>query len=701
MSWVNPLMYPPPGRAGVDFKEDQLIVRLKHGCLDYPHGQTNVPLYQCDIEDSLWNLLTNSRVVSVNRVFRDCFPGDTVRTVHGETCRVPDLSQVYVLYLQNNVDVLETIEKMYEHKAVLYAEPNHIGAILCSEPNDSLWDDQWNLHTPDDDSAFGIGCPTAWDYTTGDSDIRIAILDDDFDYYHDDLGGGFGEGYKVEGGWDYGDDDDDPYGTKGHGTKCAGIAAALTNNDSVGVAGIAGGWGGANIGAKLYAMKLSGIPFGAFPPIDTVAMAIRESSDPNVFGCDILSCSWIVLDYNETLRAAVVFAYRVGANIVAAKSNDGLNTIRYPADFNDQNWVTSVGGYGPNGARCVFNDNCDYGSNYGGNIDLLAPGTGTYTTKPNNSYEPNFGGTSGATPHVAGAIALLRSVNDTLYNEDYEWMLKFSTWDELSDSNEWTWDEEYGHGDLRISTAVERLASLFDLSSYTTTGGDIADSSTLDTLYFYNLTGDTCVSSGEYPAKRFTISKDITYSQSYIDTPYVWGVGFGSRGWSDSDINYCTGYCEVVELSANEEGCRLQTYIYKLYDPVTLKFLGWFPCEADSVIMKYRVWGDLSGERGWSQSSTQIDFSNQFRVLGNRPNPFNSTTTIEFEIPQDSRVNLTIYDMLGREVKILINENLNRGLHSIEWCGNDNNDRIVSSGIYFLKIKADGISRLSKLSFIK
>ncbi len=282
--------------SGVSFKEDQLIVRLKHGYLDYPQGQNNVPLYQCDIEDSLWNLLTNSRVVSIDRVFGNCYPGDTIRVVHNRNCRVPDLSQIYILHLQHGVDVLETIECIKEHYAVLYAEPNHTGITLLSTPDDSLWDDQWALHDPDDSSNFGIGCPTAWNHTTGDSSIKIAIIDSGVEYTHDDLGNSPSENIfncKVVGGWDYEAEPEDsfpyPGQSRSHGTNCAGIAAAITNND-YGIAGVAGGWWDENdtcdTGAQIYAFRAN------VDDEEAAGMAeiLIDVADPNGdYGCQILT----------------------------------------------------------------------------------------------------------------------------------------------------------------------------------------------------------------------------------------------------------------------------------------------------------------------------------------------------------------------------------------------------------------------------
>ncbi|PJA29569.1 MAG: hypothetical protein CO189_01895 [candidate division Zixibacteria bacterium CG_4_9_14_3_um_filter_46_8] len=61
----NEIRIPPPGEPGIDFKADQFIARLKNGYLDMPNGGTDTPLYQCEVDNGLFNLLTEIGVISV------------------------------------------------------------------------------------------------------------------------------------------------------------------------------------------------------------------------------------------------------------------------------------------------------------------------------------------------------------------------------------------------------------------------------------------------------------------------------------------------------------------------------------------------------------------------------------------------------------------------------------------------------------
>ncbi|MBD3234834.1 MAG: S8 family serine peptidase, partial [candidate division Zixibacteria bacterium] len=605
---------------------------------------------------------------------------------------------------------------IYEHKAVLYAEPNHIGAILCSEPNDSLWDDQWNLHTPDDDSIFGIGCPTARNHTYGDTSIKIAIIDLGIDYKHPDLGGSSGEfdfpNCKVAGGHDYDHfpEDDYPFNSnKNHGTACAGVAAAITNN-IYGVAGVAGGWYPAEpdsdscayYGAKIYGMKID-LEHAAFSKI---ARVLKESADPDLYNCQIISNSWAKDQYNETLRGAVGYVYSTGANLVAAKIQSGkvedFPIEVYPADY-DYKWVTAVASYGLDGYLCQDNQYCSYSSNYGFGIDLLAPGYLIPTDDVDGDYWEDFLGTSAATPHVAGGIALLRSINDTLWNEDYEWMLKFSTFYPDSNFDEWTWCEEYGHGDLRISTAIERLDSLLTLSSQTATGGQFQDSSSTE---LYTFIGDIpwfldSLEEHTFPVQRCSVTVDVTYPVSFDSLPYVWGGGHGSRGFSGANPNYMFGFSKVVDGTADESSCELFTYVYKCYDAATMQFVGWLPCMAESVSLNYKLWGIPSNSRRWDEVTAGFLVPEPSRIVGNHPNPFNSSTSIDFEINEKSIVELSVFDLLGREVKNLINKELSGGPHSIIWDSKNNSGQEVASGIYFCRLKVSGAVETRRLTLIR
>ena len=78
------------------------------------------------------------------------------------------------------------------------------------------------------------------------------------------------------------------------------------------------------------------------------------------------------------------------------------------------------------------------------------------------------------------------------------------------------------------------------------------------------------------------------------------------------------------------------------------------------------------------------------------PNPFNPTTLISFSIPEESNIELTIFNIKGQKIKTLVNSNLEQGNHSIIWSGNDKLNKPVSSGVYFYKLNVNGRTEATK-----
>jgi flagellar hook assembly protein FlgD len=91
----------------------------------------------------------------------------------------------------------------------------------------------------------------------------------------------------------------------------------------------------------------------------------------------------------------------------------------------------------------------------------------------------------------------------------------------------------------------------------------------------------------------------------------------------------------------------------------------------------------------------------EFSLHQNYPNPFNPTTTILYDVPQDSKVTLFIYDLLGRQVRTLVNQDISAGFHDAIWDATDDMGRPVSGGLYIYRINAGGYSKTMKMLFLK
>lgn len=291
-----------------------------------------------------------------------------------------------------------------EAELLAYVEPDYF-SYITAVPNDTRWSDLWGMRK--------INATGAWDVTTGSTNVSVAVIDTGIDLTHPDLVANLwknaaeangtagvdddGNGYIDDvNGWDFVNNDKTPADDNSHGTHCAGTIGAVGNNSN-GVAGVC--WK-----VRLMALK-AGDADGALAYSDLVD-AVRYAADK---GAKVISASYGSTGKSDTERDAIVYANSKGVLFVAAAGNDGVNndlTPFYPAGYDVPN-IVSVAATDQNDALASF-------SNYGKtSVDLTAPGVGIYSTIPGGNIDSKQG-TSMATPHVAGAAALLLSAKPTL-----------------------------------------------------------------------------------------------------------------------------------------------------------------------------------------------------------------------------------------------------------------------------------------------
>lgn len=88
-------------------------------------------------------------------------------------------------------------------------------------------------------------------------------------------------------------------------------------------------------------------------------------------------------------------------------------------------------------------------------------------------------------------------------------------------------------------------------------------------------------------------------------------------------------------------------------------------------------------------------------ALRNYPNPFNPATTIRFVVPKPARVRIAVMDAAGREIDVLVNENMESGEFETRWDGKDSRGRDVDSGVYFLRMTAGGDTAERKIVLLR
>ncbi len=91
----------------------------------------------------------------------------------------------------------------------------------------------------------------------------------------------------------------------------------------------------------------------------------------------------------------------------------------------------------------------------------------------------------------------------------------------------------------------------------------------------------------------------------------------------------------------------------------------------------------------------------EFKLRQNYPNPFNPITTIEFSVPQPSQVTVRVFNILGQEVRKLIDEPMSTGTHEVEWDGTDASGQTASTGIYFYRVRIGEHLKTKKMVMVK
>lgn len=292
-------------------------------------------------------------------------------------------------------------------------------------PNDDNWTIQWG---PKD-----IKADWAWNFTTGNDDILLAIIDSGIDYNHDDLSANY-----VSYGHDWVNNDTDPWDDYGHGTHCAGIASAVTNN-TLGIAGLAQ--------VQVMAEKVLGEDGIGYS--DWIAKGIINATDA---GAKIISMS-LGGPFSEVVYDAIKYAYNESVLLVAAAGNLGTPQKTYPAGLDE---VISVTAFDINHSipEWIYNQ----GPNFGDWIELAAPGNEIFSTKPNQTYE-SHNGTSMAAPHVAGLAALVWGRYPNLTRDSVRYWLR-ATADDMGVAY---FDKHYGYGRINAESAVYQSPPSNDL----------------------------------------------------------------------------------------------------------------------------------------------------------------------------------------------------------------------------------------------
>jgi len=379
------------------------------------------------------------RVKTMAPLIPELSPPILDNTLQSATGKQPEkLRDVYILTIEDHAQDMQRLADEYSKDPhVEYAYPNYVWA-LAAVPNDPDFSQQWALPI--------LNSENAWDLTTGDSNIVIAVIDTGIDWNHPDLTANIwvntneipgnswdddANGYTDDiRGWDFvtvtnpagfmpgedlGPPDNDPMDYYGHGTVVAGTAAAAGNN-GIGIAGAS--WHCKIMPLRVgIAERTSG---NAYILSSWIVSAIYYATEN---GADVINLS--LLDNNWSPSAptptkdAIDFAYEQGVVIVASAGNGGTDAPMYPAAYEK---VIGVAATDQDDKRSVWGTPQPplyqgVSSCYGTWVSVAAPGTDILTTGFDDIYE-TCNGTSLSAPFVSGLAALIRSIHPEFSNSE-------------------------------------------------------------------------------------------------------------------------------------------------------------------------------------------------------------------------------------------------------------------------------------------
>ena len=367
------------------------------------------------------------------------------------------------LEIEDGDSVRQTVDELQSDPTVAYARPNYVARASGFEPNDPAFPRQWNLS-----GTFGVNMPEAWDLAAargapGGAGAVVAVLDTGVAYQSwwryrrvPDL-------RRFVPGYDFVDFDRHPNDQNGHGTHVSGTIAQTTNN-AVGAAGVA-------YMAKIMPVRV--LDADGAGDTFSISRGIRFAARRKV---DVINLS---LEFDSSVRASQIpdivsalrYARTKGVVVVAAAGNQADTLVAYPARARS---VVAVA------ATTIRGCQADY-SNSGNHIDLAAPGGGVDAANADNAYDAavcrpgeggpfifqqtfttsvrKFGlprgyeGTSMASPHVAGAAALVMASQRLGANPgpaDVERLLESTARDVGAPD----FDDRYGNGLLDVAAAL-------------------------------------------------------------------------------------------------------------------------------------------------------------------------------------------------------------------------------------------------------
>ena len=395
-------------------------------------------------------LYEGSMVWESDKIIIKIFPNTELEPIlksnnipYKEFRRLGSNPQTYLVTLDASLQsAIVLANYLVENQSVEAAQPSFYNSHRSFNP---LYPLQWGLKNTGNNSGqyngkagVDIKAEQAWALGATGSGIKVAVIDDGVDLEHPDLIDNLLPGYDATDGEDVARATNGGYGggynNDAHGTRCAGIIAGADNG--IGIKGIA--YNVKIIPIRTNYNRAKGQP--PYAPDESIVNGIRYAWEN---GADILSCSWSrnpSLAITNEIDSAVTYGRNGKGCVVVVGSGNSNSSVAYPAYLPK---VIAVGAINQCGERkrsshllseVGFNNtdpagvSCDgevwWGSCYGSDLDIVAPGVNIYTTDIEGGYDADFNGTSAACAYVAGVAALVLSVNSNFKGQHVRYLIE-------------------------------------------------------------------------------------------------------------------------------------------------------------------------------------------------------------------------------------------------------------------------------------
>jgi subtilisin family serine protease len=547
-------------------------------------------------------------------------------------------------------DALDIANKFHELEYFQYSSPEFILENFSHCVNDAFFNSQWNLSNIGQyggNEAFDISICNAWGISTGSANIRVAVLDQGIQLNHPDLP-------NVTQSFDTHNNQSPSVIRGSHGVACAGIIAASSSNN-IGIAGIA-----PNVQLMSISNNLQGVDFATK---QSLALGLNWAWQN---GADVISNSWGHNSLSDPIiddaitNALTQGRAGLGSVIVFSSGNSNTN-VAYPANSNPL--ILAVGATSMCEERKSLSS-CDgelWGSNFGDELDIVAPGVLISTTdlQGNDGYNPTlpihlnnggslvlndfanedytiwFNGTSAAAPHVSGVAALILSVNPCLTVEEVNDIIERSarklpsyTYSTIGGRPNGTWNNETGYGMLNAEAALQAVLNQWLLQNNTETGNLLVASHT-----------------------EIKAGQNVNLDPNIGIGPYIIASGADVEFKATQSITLEAGF---TALAGSNFLAHIETFNGNCNQ--------W-----NSKNLWVEAMEDLNSDDFFTiEDIPSLKTNRNFNPLF-FPNPFNESLYIKYDLEKDEIVTIQLFDLSGREVfNKVFNGHSGQNMHFID-----------------------------------